>query len=453
MQLQKATWLLCLLAPACASSDTSYREPIEAWQESRAQRWDAAQQNPDNGSNGTLAADAQLPELLAYGRQHNPKLSVAFYRWQSAVEQIPQASKLPEPRVMFGAFLEEVETRTGPMQGKVSISQALPWFGKRSLAGDVATVRAQAMAEGVEIAFLEVDRQIKDVWYEYAWLQQAQRVAHAHQDLLGHWQKVARTRLELGLSQPSEILRVELELGQLDDRFLSLEDLERPLRAKLNAALNRPSDAVLAEPTYPLAAVEEVDVPTLLASLSETNPRLRQLKREVEAAQHGLTLAGKAGYPDFSLGVDYTFIGSNSAAGSGEDAVALTFGLSLPVWRGAYRAQREGARAQMHAARASLESTRHTLVAELEMALFKLRDASRQLVLLNTSLIPKGQEAVGTMGSTYQSGDASFIDVIDAQRLLLEFQLQAVRAEADRAQALAKVEEISGVSLSTSQNF
>jgi cobalt-zinc-cadmium efflux system outer membrane protein len=75
------------------------------------------------------------------------------------------------------------------------------------------------------------------------------------------------------------------------------------------------------------------------------------------------------------------------------------------------------------------------------------------LVLLNTSLIPKGQEAVGTMGSTYQSGDASFIDVIDAQRLLLEFQLQAVRAEADRAQALAKVEEISGVSLSTSQNF
>jgi cobalt-zinc-cadmium efflux system outer membrane protein len=454
MQLQKAFWLLCLLTPACASSDTAYREPIEAWQESRAQRWDAAQQNADIASNETLAPDAQLPELLAYGRQHNPKLSVAFYRWQAAVEQIPQASKLPEPRVMFATFLEEVETRTGPMQGKVSISQALPWFGKRSLAGDVATVRAQAMAEGVEIAFLEVDRQIKDVWYEYAWLQQAQRVAQAHQDLLGHWLKVARTRLELGLSQPSEILRVELELGQLDDRFLSLEDLERPLRAKLNAALNRPSDALLAEPTYPLAAVEEVDVPAMLASLSETNPRLRQLQREVEAAQHGFTLAGKAGYPDFSLGVDYTFIGSNSAAGSGDDAVALTLGLSLPVWRGAYRAQREGARAQMHAARAALESTRNALVAELEMALFKLRDTSRHLVLLNTSLIPKGQEAIETMGSTYQSGDASFIDVIDAQRLLLEFQLQAVRAEADRAQALAKVEEISGVSLSSSsQNF
>ncbi|MFT5200482.1 MAG: outer membrane protein TolC, partial [Planctomycetota bacterium] len=115
MQLQKAFWLLCLLTPACASSDTAYREPIEAWQESRAQRWDAAQQNADIASNETLAPDAQLPELLAYGRQHNPKLSVAFYRWQAAVEQIPQASKLPEPRVMFATFLEEVETRTGPM--------------------------------------------------------------------------------------------------------------------------------------------------------------------------------------------------------------------------------------------------------------------------------------------------------------------------------------------------
>jgi len=56
------------------------------------------------------------------------------------------------------------------------------------------------------------------------------------------------------------------------------------------------------------------------------------------------------------------------------------------------------------------------------------------------------------MGDTYQSGESSFIDVIDAQRILLEFQLQAVRAEADRAQALSRVEELSGVSLSTTQN-
>ena len=454
MQLQKASWLLCLLIPACASTGASQREPVAAWQDSHgAGPWDSeADVDSNNAQESTLAPNAQLSALLIHARQNNPRLSAAFHAWRASVEDIPLATKLPEPRLMFGVFLEEVETRTGPMEGKVSITQALPWFGKRSLAGDVASARAQAMGEGVLRALLEVDRQVKNAWYEYAWLQQAVEVARAHQSLLQHWQNVARTRLDLGITNPSEILRVELELGQLDDRLLSLADLERPLRAKLNAALNRPTNAELAKPGYPLAGAVEVDSASLLANLAETSPRLRQLQWQVDAAQQGRELAGKAGYPDLTVGVDYTLIGSTGASGSGDDAVALTLGFSLPVWRDAYRAQRDGARSKLLGARAQWEQAHNELGAELEMALFKLRDTSRHLELLNNSLIPKGQEAIGIMGDTYQSGESSFIDVIDAQRILLEFQLQAVRAEADRAQALSRVEELSGVSLSTTQN-
>ncbi|MDF1837419.1 MAG: TolC family protein [Planctomycetota bacterium] len=446
MQLQKATWLLCLLVPACATGDTSYREPIEAWQESRAK----AKKGDESDE---LAPHAQLPELLSHARRNSPKLEAAFQAWRASVEQVPLASKLPEPRLMFGAFLEEVETRTGPMRAKLSISQALPWFGKRDLAADVAQSRAQMMGERVAQTLLEVDQAVKDAWYEYAWLQQATLVARAHEALLEHWQNVARSRLELGLSQPSEILRVELELGQLNDRLLSLADLDRPLRARLNAALSRSTHAPLARPSYPLLGTAELDGDALLADLPTTNPRLRRLQRQIEGAVHGQDLADKAGYPDLTLGVETTFIGSNGAAGSGDDAVALTVGIGLPVWRGAYRAQREGARAQLLGARAQWEQAHNELSADLEMALFQLRDTSRHLELLRTSLIPKGQEAIGIMGHTYQSGESSFIDVIDAQRILLEFQLQAVRAEADRAQALSKVEAISGTSLTSTPNL
>ncbi len=453
MQLQKATWLLCLLIPACASTGDSQHKPIAAWQDSHgAGPWDRDAGSETEGQSA-LVPNGQLVDLLTYARRNNPGLAAAFHAWRASVEEIPLSTKLPEPRLMFGTFLEEVETRTGPMKGKVSITQALPWFGKRRLAGTVASARADAMGEGVARALLEVDQQVRDAWYEYAWLQQAVQVAEAHQSLLKHWQDVARTRLELGLSKPSEILRVEIELGQLDDRVQSLADLERPLRAKLNAALNRPGDAPLAKPSYPLSGPVEVDGAALLANLAETSPRLRQLQRQVDAAVQGQDLADKASYPDLTVGVDYTMIGSRGAAGSGDDAVALTLGLSLPVWRGAYQAERDGARSRLLGARAQWEQARNQLGAELEMALFKLRDTSRHLELLNNSLIPKGQEATGIMGDTYQSGDSSFIDVIDAQRILLEFQLQAVRAEADRAQALSKVEVLSGVSLSNSPNL
>ena len=447
MQFQKAAWLLCILAPACASTELVYRDNLDAWKELRPDRVASEDSDPEPAREQSLAPDAQLADLLAYGRLHNPKLSVAFHAWRTAIGQIPQASKLPEPRILFGAFLSEVETRTGPMRGKLSISQALPGFGKRQLAGDVATARAEAIGEGVAIAYLDLDRQIKDIWYELAWLQQAVQVSLAHRDLLSHWQNVARTRLELGLSKPSEILRVELELGQLEDRLLSLYDLEAPLKAQLNAVLNRPSGAPLATPEYPLPAPSALDPETLLSNLQDSNPRLRQLQRQIVAAEQALKLADKASSPDFIVGLDYTAIGSTSAAGSGDDAVALTFGMSLPVWRTSYLAKHDGARAQLLGARSQWEATHNELTADLEMALFKLRDADRHLELLNTSLIPKGNEAIGIMGDTYQSGESSFIDVVDAQRILLEFQLQAVRAEKDRAQALSKVEQIIGLNL------
>lgn len=444
MQLQKAIWLLCLLAPACASTETSYRRHIDKWQDSQESWYAPIDEGADNP---LLAPKAGLFELLSYARRNNPRLRAAFYAWRASIERIPQAAKLPEPRVMFGAFLEGVETRTGPMRSKLSISQGLPWFGKLQLAGDVAAAKSQAMAEAVEVANLDVERRVKDAWYEYAWLQQAVAVDLAHRELLGHWQNVARTRLELGLSKPSEILRVEIELGKLEDRLLSLADLQVPLRAKLNAVLNRPVDAPLATPTYPLNLPKEIDTKRFAVDLDRTNPRLRQLQHNIEAAQIAVQLADKAGLPDLSVGLDYTIIGSNGTAGSGDDAVALTVGMGLPVWRGAYQAQKDAAQANLKEARANLDAVRNELTADLEMALFKLRDTTRHLELLNTSLIPKGQEAIGIMGDTYQSGDSSFIDVVDAQRILLEFQLQAVRAEADRAQALAKVEQLSGVSI------
>ncbi len=447
MQLQKAIWLLCFLAPACASSETTHRRHIETWQEARAKSMPSPVEGAADSTSLALSTGAGLPELLSHARRNNPRLRAAFHAWRASIEQIPQASKLPEPRVMFGAFLEKVETRTGPMQGKLSIAQALPWFGKRRLAGDVAAAKAQALAQAVEVAYLAVDLQVKDAWYEYAWLQKTIQVDRAHRELLSHWQNVARTRMELALSKPSEILRVEIELGKLEDRLMSLNDLQRPLRAKLNAVLNRPAGAPLPVPQFPLSVPEVVDTDRLLADLDVTNPGLRQLQHRIAAAELAVQLADKAGYPDLSLGVDYTFIGSNDAAGSGDDAVALTVGLGLPIWRGAYRAKQDGARAHLKMARANLDAARNGLIADLEMALFKLRDTSRHLELLNTSLIPKGQEAIGIMGDTYQSGESNFIEVVDAQRILLEFQLQAVRAEVDRAKALSKVEQLSGVSI------
>ena len=430
------------LLSGCAGAPAGYRERTEAWETIRALQLAA--------ESVELGDAAGLPELLRYAREHNAGLEAAFLRWKAALERVPQARALPEPRLGFAGYLKEVETRTGPLQARVGLVQPLPWFGELDLAGQVAYQASEAAREQTDTVRLDLEQDVRDTWYEYAWLGEAIAITRGHRELLAHWESVARARMETGIGPHSDVIRAQVELGKLEDRVLTLEDLRTPIEARLNAALDRPSDAPLPEPSFPLADPPELDPERLREEFHASSPRLRALGHRVEAARQAIELAGKAFYPDLLVGAEYGFVGSARAPGvpgSGDDTLALTLGLELPIWRSSYRAGVRQAEAEMHAAGSDLDDTHNRLSADLEMALYRFRDADRRVDLFRDSLIPKGEESVQALDTAYQTGQERFLDLIDAERVLLEFQLEAARAEADRAQALAETERITGVPL------
>lgn len=393
-----------------------------------------------------------LADLLERADAHNPELVAAAQQWRAALERIPQATSLPDPRLSLGAFVDEVETRTGPMDWRAGISQTFPWFGTLDLAGDVAVARADAARERFESARFRVARLVRDTWAELGYVRSAIDVTRGHRDLMGSWESVAQIQYSTGLGKEQDVIRAQVELGKLDDRLRTLEDLLLPLSARLNAVLDRPSAAPLPAPSPTAAPIPDLDEGALAAGLLASSPLLRARQREADAAERAVKLAGKGFYPDLSLGLDYTAIGQARAPGvrgSGDDVLAVTAGISLPVRRDRYRAAEKAAEAEWAAALAALRDTHNTLTVDLQYALYRLRDADRRIGLFRDTLVAKGQESVEITHVAYQAGDADFLDLVDAERVLLEFQLAAARAQADRAQALADVERITGVPLHT----
>ncbi len=411
--------------------------------------WERVAEEPPEGLPAALDETSSLTDQLLWAEFHNPAVQAASQRWLAALEQVPQTSDLPDPRVTFGWFVDEVETRTGPMDWRLGISQSFPWFGTLDLAGQVAVQQAEAARELLVAAKLEVAREVRDAWYELAYVGAAIDVTAGHLDLLVSWESVARTRYATALGTDADVIRAQVELGKLDDRLRSLKDLLRPLAARLNAALNRPAGAPL--PTATLAhgganAAQLAEL-NLFESLDETSPSLRAMRWAVDAAADRIQLADKQFYPNFALGLDYTSIGSARGAGvkdSGKDAFAITSGISIPLRRTRLHAARSQAVAEQAAASAELASARNRIVAELELALYRVRDAERRIALFQDTLVPKGQQSVSSTKVAYQAGDIGFLDLIDAERVLLEFQLAAARAQADHAQALAFVERLTG---------
>ena len=443
-----------LAALSCCASDPPGRaQRAREWDDMRSTFAFEAEQHAPSGA--SAAPDEELndlDDLLRFARAHNPALGSSFERWKDALTKASRAGALPEPRLTFAAYLSEVETRVGPMQARIGLMQPLPWFGELDAAANAAFEASEAARWMLGEARLELDRKVRDAWYELAWLERAIEITAGNRELVAHWESVSRARMETGQGAHADVLRAQIELGKLDVRVRSLSDLRTPLRAELNAALGRAAEAPLPTATLPEVAATELDTDDLRDALLERSPQLSAHRHRIAAAEHELELANKAFYPDLSLGLEYTVIGSADAPGvdgSGDDALALSLGIDLPLRRSAYRAGARGAEARVRAARLDLASAELDLGARLQRALYRLRDAERRVELYRDGLVPKGEEAVRALDVAYQAGDEGFLDLIDAQRALLEFQLQAARAQSDRAQALAEIERITGLALHT----
>ena len=176
---------------------------------------------------GQSVTDANTPlklqEYLKYAALHNPGLKAAFEEWKVALEAIPQAKALPDPRFTYGYFIEEVETRVGPQRQRVSVTQTFPWFGTIKARGDTAAATAQAAQRRYEAKKLQLFFDVKDSFYEYVYLATAIEIARESLELVKHFEEVARTKYITATAGHPDVIRAQMELAMLRLRFQTIQ--------------------------------------------------------------------------------------------------------------------------------------------------------------------------------------------------------------------------------------
>jgi outer membrane protein TolC len=78
------------------------------------------------------------------------------------------------------------------------------------------------------------------------------------------------------------------------------------------------------------------------------------------------------------------------------------------------------------------------------MVLYRFRDAERKVDLYRDTLVPKAEQSLKATETAFRAGKATFTDLVDAERVLLEFELSHERALASHAQRLAELEMLIG---------
>ena len=115
------------------------------------------------------------------------------------------------------------------------------------------------------------------------------------------------------------------------------------------------------------------------------------------------------------------------------------FSMTLPIWRDKLAAELAAAQAGKRAAEARLSAEQINLAVDFAEQTYLIREADRELALLRERLLPRARQSLDISRAAYRSGQVDFLNVIDAQRALLNFQLDEIAAQIQREIARAQL--------------
>jgi outer membrane protein TolC len=381
-----------------------------------------------------------LKDYVGYAESHNAGLKSGYQQWVAATEVVVQAKALPDPQVTYNYWTKQSDLQ---MKQTVSVMQTLPWFGKIDARTQAAIKETSAAQQKYQAARLALFKEIKEGFYEFAYLARATDTAMENLELFKHFEEVARTKHMTTATGHPDVIRAQMEIAKMEDVLRGLNQLREPTVSRLRTALTLPADTNLPWPKTEEFNAVELDYERLANILRQKNPELASLNYEVIAAGSKITLAEKNFYPDIGVGVTWEDMDSRG----GRDGVAMVFQMNLPLWRDSYSAGERQAQAQKASIEQQMVETENVLLTKAAQSLYEYRDSIRKIRLYRNTLIPKGRELLQASEAAYREGTIDFLSLIDAQRMLLDYHLSLQRAIADNQQKLAELEMLAGTEL------
>jgi outer membrane protein TolC len=357
----------------------------------------------------TLYRDQLIAAVLA----RNPGVTEARLAWRAASERVLRASSLDDPMLAYGVAPLSIGSSDVHFGQSLEVRQRIPYPGRLRRMGDAARFEADAVAQEVEAVRLELAAAASMLYDDYYLVHRALEINAEHRRLLSSYQRVVTARYASGLAPQQAPIRAEVEVAHLVHQEMVLGTEREIAAARLNALLHRQPAAWLPPPVeeLPLPGLPGLDGADLTAVAVAARPEITRLAAERAARETTVELRQMERYPDFEAMAQYSSMWRET-----EHRWMVGVGVNLPIRRDRIAAGVAEAEAEL----ARLETERARLVdeigAEARIAWLRLREAHHVLEIYESRLVPSAADEVRAAVSGFETGQVSFLDLIEAER-------------------------------------
>ena len=404
--------------------------------------------------NSAFADDASLGRtvdgLLDYARNNNPEYASMRHEADAAGERVTPAGALPDPR--FRIELMDI-TRMGEQSPtldpsrvgstKYTISQEIPWYGKRDLKREIAEIEADGARGKARGAWADIAARLKSAHAQLYLIGRNEAISREILDLMVQLEKTAQARYAGGLAMQQDVIRAQIEQTAMKNELIMFDNEARMLTARINTLLARPASAPLAMPEAlkPIPAPAKLDFVALEERVRSRNPRLFADDAGIRSAEKKRDLAYKERYPDFMIGVSPVQFDSSVK----EWELMVEF--NIPLQQSSRRAMERESESMLAAARSRKDATANDLLGELAENLAAIEAARRQEQLVATTLLPQAQMTFSSALASYENGQADFAMLLEAQQQIRKARLSQIKAQAEAQVRVAEIERLLGEDL------
>ncbi|WP_339840970.1 TolC family protein [uncultured Maribacter sp.] len=390
-----------------------------------------------------LGLQAQtLEDYFKIASDNNPGLLSQYKEFEAALEKVPQVSTLPDPSISFGYFISPVETRVGPQNARFSLTQMFPWFGTLKAQGNAATLMAEARYQSFLDAKNKLYFEISTAYFPLYELREWMKIEEGNIAILESYKAISNSKFKNGNGTLVDVLRVDIMLKEAVTNLGILNKKEMPLLASFNKLLNR-------DEIEPVIIADNIEIDPLSLdnakdSLVVDHPLLNSLELKIKASEASEYAAIKQGLPRFGLGLDYVMVGERTDMAlpdNGKDVLMPMVTVSLPIFRGKYKAAVKEAQLMQESYSLQKTETTNSLNSNYEMALFDIRQQT-DLISLFDQQISESEQVLNLLFTSYGNSGKDFEEVLRMQQQLLKYDRLKITALSQYRIAQAKMNYI-----------
>lgn len=388
-----------------------------------------------------------LDSFLGEALRNNPGLQAAGSRVKGAEARIPQAKAWDDPQAGV-EFYNTPVTSANPfrdgMETDYFLQQMIPFFGKKSLMGDVATANVRV----TEQSAAAVERNlIAEVKRAYAMLYSAQRrldVNNENQRLLRQIIESTRAKYSVGITTQGDVFKVQVELAKLQNERSILEQELTSAVAMMNALRSVSATTLIGRVADITPEPFRETLDDLYARSIENRPELRGMRYEIEMNRAEVAASERERFPDFMIK------GTYKQMVEGTDQWAAMVGINIPLapWGvGKYSGKIDENKANVKAGEQSLTEMQNMVQFQVRDAWTKVLSRRQQIDRYQQTILPQAEQALQSTLASYQMDKADFLSLLDTYRLVQMFKMEYYMVVGEYFSGLAALERVVGSDL------